>query len=886
MRNCLFLLRFFAAFGLCLIVFSQALAAEAKKPAPPAKPKQSPYAKLMTGARTIDGFIKMHQKGTKLLAEISPANLNKDMMVLIAIARGIGEMPLLGGMTWDHGDDWIWQFRKVGERIQIVRRNVRFRAAKGSPQEKAVQLSYTDSILYSLPILTKSPKGGYMVDLTPVFMGDLPQISKVLKGFKFARDRSSWSGLKGFKDNVEIEVAATYASGGTRSLDTVADTRGVTLHIHYSISRMKPTGYRPRLADDRLGHFLTVVKDYSKSGENDRFVRYVNRWDLRKADPSAKVSPPKTPIIFWIDKTVPYKFRAAIREGILEWNKTFEKVGFSNAIEVRQQPDNAQWDAEDINYNTFRWITASAGFARGPSRVNPTTGQIIDADIIFDADFVEFWSNYLGWSTTGKVGSASADPLDICGLPDVHTQAPFCVGHDCLAECEYTRGMAQQMAFGTMALAAAGKGKGKLGKEEIEKLLFQGVRSIATHEVGHTLGLRHNFKASTMLTMDELSDLEKTRKVGMASSVMDYLPANVAPQGKKQGDYFSLVCGPYDYWVIEYAYKPLPGGTKKEVAALKKIASRCTKPELQYATDEDTRGLSPDPLVNMFDLSKDPIEFAGRRLELIGQVLPELVDRMTEPGDSYERVRQAFAIILREHGRAMHFVARFIGGVHVYRDHKGDTNARPPFVPTDPKKQREALTFLEKNILGPEAFQIPPKLYDFLAPHHWSQWGKKTPKRPDVAVHDTVLSMQDKVLAQVMSPVTLSRVLDTEYKVPADQDAFTAAELLDRLTATVFKETENLKEGKFTNRKPAIDSLRRNLQQRYFRRLADLALGKTSAPADCQTLAAAELDQLEARLREVLGGKAQLDDYTRAHLSELAARIRKVLDARLDLERP
>ncbi|GAG47399.1 unnamed protein product, partial [marine sediment metagenome] len=199
----------------------------------------------------------------------------------------------------------------------------------------------------------------------------------------------------------------------------------------------------------------------------------------------------------------------------------------------------------------------------------------------------------------------------------------------------------------------------------------------------------------------------------------------VSPQGKKQGDYFNLVCGPYDYWVIEYAYKPLPGGTKKEVAALKKIASRCTKPELQYANDEDARGLAPDPLVNMFDLSKDPIEFAGRRLELIGQVLPGLVDRMTEPGDSYERVRQAFVIILREHGRAMHFVARFIGGVHVYRDHKGDTDARPPFVPTDPKKQREALTFLEKNVLGPEAFRIPPKLYDFLAPHHWSQWGKK-----------------------------------------------------------------------------------------------------------------------------------------------------------------
>ena len=161
-------------------------------------------------------------------------------------------------------------------------------------------------------------------------------------------------------------MAATYASGGSGSIDTVPDSRGVTLVIHYSISRLQETGYQPRLADDRVGHFLTVVKDFSKTGADDQFVRYVNRWDLRKIEPTAKVSPPVTPIIFWIEKTVPYKFRAAVREGILEWNKAFEKAGFSNAIEVRQQPDDATWDPEDINYNTFRWITAERGLRHGP----------------------------------------------------------------------------------------------------------------------------------------------------------------------------------------------------------------------------------------------------------------------------------------------------------------------------------------------------------------------------------------------------------------------------------------------------------------------------------------------------------------------------------------
>ena len=879
MRNNLFSLRFFAAVGLCLIVLSQALADEAKKPA---KPKQSPYAKLTSGARTIDGFIKLHQKETKLFGEISPANLNKDMMVSMAIARGIGKMPLVGGMTWGFHDNCVWQFRKVGNRIQLVRRNIRFRAAKGSPQEKSVHLSFTDSVLFSLPIITKSPKGSFVVDLTPIFMGDLPKISLVLKGFRFAPDRSSWAQIKGFENNIEIEVAATYASSGAKSFDTIPDSRGATLHIHYSISRLKPTGYKPRMADDRLGYFLTVIRDYSNSGDK-QFVRYINRWDLRKSEPSAKVSPPVKPIIFWIEKTVPFKYRAAVREGILEWNKAFEKAGFSNAIEVRQQPDNATWDPENINYNTFRWINANTGFAMGPSRVNPLTGQILDADILFDSEFIEKWTMSHDGLSPGEATDRFRSPLSIDGESREKRPFPNFSGSRHKEICNCAQSMGDQFALGMIALAPDGK---SISKEKVEQFLFDGVKSVVIHEVGHTLGLRHNFKSSIIFTMEELNDPEKTRNVGLSGSIMDYVPVNISPKGKKQGDYFSRTIGPYDYWAIEYGYKPLPGGTKKEVAALRKIASRGTEPELQYATDADAGAFSPDPLVNRHDLSNNPIEFARWRMELIQQALPGLVDRSTEKGESYQRARQAFSVLMREYNRAVGYVVRFIGGVYVHRDHKGAPNARPPFVVTEAKKQREALDFLDRHVLGPDAFQFPPKLFDYLAPSRWSHWGVKRVKRPDFPVHDTVLNLQDHVLMRVLSPITLSRLLDSELKVPVDQESFTAAELLDRLTAIVFKEAENLKEGKFTNRKPAIDSLRRNLQQRYFRRLADLALGKAKAPTDCRALAAAELDQLEVRLREVLGGKAELDDYTRAHLSELAARIRKVLDARLDLEQP
>jgi hypothetical protein len=832
----------------------------AEPPKEQPKPKFPPYADVLANAQTTEGLIKLHRKDTRLYAELSPADMNKDFMVAIAIARGIGQTPLIGGMTWEFDDSWLWQFRKVEDRVQIVRRNVRFRATKGSPQEKSVFLSYTDSILYSLPIVTTSPSGSVVIDLTPVFMSDLPQFSQVMRGFGFAADRSTWSQIKGFRDNVEIEVAATYASGGMSSIETVPDTRAATLYVHYSISRLPETGYQPRLADDRVGYFLTVTKDFSKSGANDRFVRHINRWDLRKAEPSAAVSPPLSPIVFWIEKTVPYKYRAAVREGILEWNKAFERAGFSNAIEVRQQPDDATWDPEDIRYNTFRWISVSASFAMGPSRTNPLTGQILDADVIFDADMIESWMKQLEIEKTDAAG--------LLGLS--------------LGRESDSQAIGQQFAFGTMALATTNPA----AKEQIEKLIVDGVRSIVTHEVGHTLGLRHNFKSSALLSMDEINDPEKNRTIGLTASVMDYTPVNISPKGKKQGDYFSRTIGPYDYWAIEYGYKPLPGGTEGEVAELAKIASRCTEPTLQFATDDDASPMEPDPLVNRFDLSKDNVEYARWRIELINQLLPGLVDRAVQPGEGYDEARKAFLVLLREHARVTGFVARYIGGVAVNRNHRGDPNAKPPFVITEPKKQREALEFLEQQVLGPEALQFSPKLYESLGPSHWKHWGMRGMGRSDFPAHDLVLAMQENVLGRVLSPAVLTRMLDSELKTPADQDAFTAAELLESLTASIFRETEKLETGKFTNRSPAISSLRRNLQQQYFEHLAELAMGNAGAPADCQTVAATELQGLRTRLTRALNGKAELDTYTRSHLKDLHSRAVKVLDARVILQRP
>ena len=846
------------------------------------KPKHPAFATVTKDHQEIHGLIPMYAKDGDLLAEFNSSLLNHDFIVVISIARGIGQGPLLGGMSWGaNGDDAIWQFRKVDDQIQIVRRNVRFTATKGSPEETAVGYAYTDSIMFSLPILTTSPAGGHLVNLNQVFMTDLPEISRVLPGFSFAANRSTWAETRGHPDNVELEVAATYSSGGSAEIDTVPDSRAAGINIHYSLSLLPSTGYKPRLADDRIGYFITAMKDYSHKVDEDRFLRYITRWDLQKADPGADLSPPKKPIVFWLEKTIPYKYRKPIREGILEWNKAFEKAGFVNAIEVRQQADNAEWDPEDINYNTFRWITSSAKFAMGPSRVNPLNGQILNASVIFDADFLQFWKTEYETFTPQGIAALTGGALDLKTFEEERAH-----GRNLFDACALCDGEARELAFGSAVLTA--RAGGKLSPAEEDKLVEQGLKMITMHEIGHTIGLRHNFKGSAMLSLEELNNPEKVRDIGMGSSVMDYYPVNIVPKDVKHGLYYTPTIGPYDVWAIQYGYTPLSAGDPDgEVPELNKIASRSGQPDLAYSTDEDTRGIDSDPLSNRFDLGNDTVAYARQRIAVVNEMWPKMVDQVTKEGDGYQRARQAFGVLLSSEGEAMFFAARYVGGVYVNRSHKGDLNAPDPYVIVDAKKQREALELLEQNLLNDKPFQFPPGLYNHLAASHWEHWGSDIPTRDDYPIHQVIAMWQDRILTQLLSSLTLQRLYDSELKVPADQDAFTTAELIHRLTTAVFAEVDKVPAtGEFTNRKPAISSLRRNLQRIYLKRVSQMALGDSDAPQDCQTVAYAELKALSERINKLLTSGVKLDDYTRDHLQETSARIAKVLDARMQLKTP
>jgi hypothetical protein len=883
-------------------------------------PRFPDFNTVMRGAKTHEGYFKLHHKEDKLYCELLPHQFNQPWLCSISVARGGG----LGGHMLNFQEEWVLSFRREGDRVFLIRRNVHYKANPGSPVAKAVETTYTDSILMALRIVTiNQMTQGVVINLNDIFMTNFAELPFGM----FDASRSVWHKIKTFPHNDELQVEATFTGGRFGRGGTTIDGRGNTVLIHYGMVQMPDGGYQPRVADDRVGYFLTAVKDFSKDSKDTSFVRYVRRWRLEPSEPidakepTKKLVAPKKKIVFWIEKSVPMEYRAYVREGILEWNKAFEKIGFRDAIEVRQQEDNepsSDFDPEDIRYNTFRWITLDAGFAMGPSRANPLTGELIDADIIFDASMVRYWKEeHKSFTASGealepaslirdaRMGIGLLDhplfqrqlaqegwndrPRSVNDLQELRMQAiqsGFC---QCCSHKKY------EIGLGAMALAA--RGLMKPGDKVPEELIGQAVKEVTMHEVGHTLGLRHNFKASTMLKNEQLHDTNITRKQGLVGSVMDYSPINIAPKGVKQGDYFTTTIGPYDYWAIEYAYKPISGNQEEELG---KIASKIAQPGHEYGTDEDLM-LNSDPDINVWDLGADPMKFGQERMLLAEELLKDLHNRVVDKGEGYQRARLALGLLLRQFGDAAQLTVQHIGGEYVHRDHKEDPNARDPLVPVAGAKQREGLKFLQEHILSDKAFQFSPQLLRKLGVERWSHWDSGI-SSPDYSIHDRISRIQRIVLDHVFDPTVLRRIQNNSLKAEKDEQPLQLAEVFRSMTDGIWTDLPNggaVKEDK----KPqaSTSAIRRNLQREHVKDLSRLVLGnkgddtvsfggfsfrasRGTPPADARSLARMHLRQIGKKIEATLGDNpGGVDETTRAHLEECHERITKVLNASMQV---
>jgi len=977
--------RIFArALGALLIALSVLAVTAQEPPAPPAKPAGAPADKEKEKEKDFpdfdtvvkkefekrEGFITLYYnaKTDQLLAGIPRDLLNKEFLLATSISAG--------GMRGFQTADWLLKFEQSDKTLLIVAPETRF-TAEGA-LEQVVNQTYPDAVVAQVPILTMSPDGQFIIDMK----GLLSSNSSLLSGgfiysYFMGSARPSVNVVKvnrakAFPDNNEIALEF-------RGFETSA--------MHFSLARLRSSkGFEPRAADQRVGYFMTSRVNFSRDERDDTVMdRYINRWNVAKADKALKLSPPAEPIIFYIEDSVPVKYRRYVAEGILMWNKAYEDVGITGAIQVRQQTDANEFkdlDPEDARYNFFRWITSGMAFAMGPSRVNPRTGEILDADIIFDESMLRSWlkghdllvgsindpkmsartRQYLARhpqehplfnELQTQLGMMAAEAGTIESLSAERMIAESMLAHQggsCSSRlCLIGNDLAGQMAFAQLIIQAdlasepaAGeteeKKKEESGeatsstlaeassstssttetaaatdekkeeekgaavnadneKKDIEKkdekkglldewpeeLVGQMVRMVVAHEVGHTLGLRHNFKASSWKTLEEIVNNED-QNVPTSASVMDYLPFNTKPDGSLPKQWTTPTIGPYDRWAIQYGYAT-PGANDQPADAkemLKKIASRSGEPGLAYLTDEDLA--APDPLQNLWDLGSDTLTYARQQLELTRNVEAKILDKLVRDGESYDKARRAYRTLLGYRARAAYVAAYYVGGHYITRDQKGSPDAKPPITVVEAEKQREALKLVVESIFARDAFKIDPKLQQYLAASRWADmgyynWGESL----TYPVQDDVMRIQKMILFFLMSPDTISNLYDSEFRVSPETDLLTVPELMQTLTAAIFDELDATAPGAaFTTRKPMVDSLRRNLQRRYLGELIKMAIRDEDSwyPAISRTLAARELRLLNEKLGNVIKrDQAMLDAYTIAHFEESQQRITKALDA-------
>jgi hypothetical protein len=845
------------------------------------------WSKLTKDAERQPGFFTLWKKRDNLYLEVTQDQLDQPFLYVVSVARGIGSNFVLGGLPLD---DRLLQFERHGDRIMLVQVNTQFTSPKETPIDKARILSIANSIVQSFKIESEQDSTkAVLIDLGALLLSDVTDLSEGLKGgfgnvaVRFDKERSLLGSLKTFPNNTEIEVTLTYSplDRSRLSLEAVPDNRYIPVGVHYSFTRLPATPMAVRWADNRVGYFLDATKDFGRDEKENFWLRNIHRWRLEKKDPSAALSEPVQPIVYYVDSTVPDKFRPWVKEGIEKWQKAFERAGFKNAILAKDPPkDDPDWDPEDVRYSTIRWITShepSFG-AIGPSRVDPRTGEIVDSDILFEASMFQNYANaYRRYAGPEAIAESALPEYALEGLPPGMKLDQLCMAGDALSSAGALQHIALLM-----------DGSLEPGSPVPDAFLKTAVEWAVMHEVGHALGLRHNFRSSTSTPYDQLQDAAFTGTHGLYSSVMEYPSPNVDYSHKQQGDWYTTTAGSYDTWAIRYGYTPSGAGSPDaDYAFARKIADESLQPGHEYSTDEDTYPAdAPDPRSNIYDLGSDPLRFAQDRTAYIAKTWRSegFEERVVGKSGDLTALRRAMDTLLQQYAIAAGMAVKFVGGSYMSRVERGQPGERDPVDPVPAAKQREAVDLLAQRVWAADAMAAPGKLLERMAPNRWSHWGMGAggtfAGRQDYAWNDRVLAVQTVLLNGATAPALMARLREQETRA---SDAYRLAEHFDKLTRAIWGEVGGANPA--TIRSLEGPHTRRELQRAFVDRMANLVADPPpGAPDDARALARLTLTRVDARCGRALASEKPLGDNTRAHLLETRARIKRALEAGRDTD--
>ena len=833
------------------------------------KPKKSglpEFETIIKDYEFIEGLFDLYWSKEKNRFYIALDSTQLDVIYLANLTRKSGD-----AMYYDSGS-MLWEFPFVFKRlvnsIQLVHINTDFRADNSSAIHRSIENNFSNSIV-SVGTVVSSPHqetNKFLIDANELFIRDLTYVSQHRKGtYQFDKKNSSIEDLQSYPENTEIQINAHFVSRKWTGAYTLPNSHSMMHTYHISLSSLQDSDFIPRVSDDRLGYFTTIYQDYTTTLRESPYVRYINKWNLQKKFPNQALSEPVEPIVYWLENTIPEEFRAAVREGVLAWNSAFEKIGFKNAIVVKQMPDNATWHPGDARYNTIRWIVQpGSGYAVGPSRANPFTGELYDADIRISADFTRaFYREFDEFVV--PVTAAEDSPITLWEAEEHNHNN---------SECQYANNLTNQMILSWHALISNENIRGS--KKELKEYVHNGLVDLVLHEVGHTLGLRHNFKASSIFSIEQLSNPDFTEQMGISGSVMDYHSVCLLDNGNTM---FQTKPGPYDDWVIEYGYSTCHA--MDESQCLENIASKSNQPFLAYGTDEDAFGLSSrgiDPLCNTWDMGNDPISYYNQQLDLVDKLWKNLLNDFEKKGERFQKIRSVFSQGIGEYYSAYKTAAKFIGGIHFSRNHIGDPNQKNPLIVADASKQREALEFINQRIFNKNAFNFDYELLNKLSPERNDDFSDYVWRmdRIDYPIHTVIKRIQSGALYSIFHPRRILRIQDNELRVP-DQNKFTVIELFSTVSNMIWEELDSLDN---------INSYRRELQKSHINLLRVIALdsyNQTSFPSDAKTAAKANLRNILQKIYSNLSNE-QLDYYTKIHLESSAEDIEDIFAAKLSID--
>lgn len=795
----------------------------------------APYADFIQGATVQNGLFPIVTKDDKVYLVISGTQLGKQFIETSVPSTGLGGFGPAPGEPYVAPARMI-EFDRIGAKVVMRWPNTNFTSDGNAQRAAGVAESFPNSVIAVEPIAAEDAATGSVVIPASAFLGDVAYFEAVFQseidnpeaGYRLDPSRTFFLRTAAFPTNDLLEVSQTWASIEPDLIDNAPDSRSLEVHMEYNLVAAPDDGYRPRIADDRVGYFTLAQLDFGTDKNPSRQTFFLSRWNFMPATPG-KPSVATHPLVFTLSKDVPDEYRAPIKAALLTWNAAFRKVGILGAIQVQDQPDDPNWDPQDMRHNMVRWFDSSSPQYGAEALIvnDPRTGEEINAGINIDSVIATgYGAAYTYWVAPTR------------GLPD---------------------DPAASKAFA-----------------------MQNLRALVLHESGHDMGLQHNFIGSMAYTAKDLQSKAFTDRYGVSSSVMEYAPINLWPKGTPQGDYAQLVLGPYDYHAIQYGYEYIPGaGTPTaELPALRRIASQWANPELSFASDEDVAfgsGHAIDPRVQQFDLTNDPLGWCAVQMKFDHADMDAVAARFPRYEQPNQDARTAFGVPFRQYARCADMTAHVIGGEYLSRGRRGDPGEKPGVQAVPRSDEARAWSLLDEYLFSDAAWRYNPSVLTQLTYTeqstigNFANWAYNPGERHDVDVAGLAATAQDIALSELFAPLTLSRIDQLQMKYQAGK-TMSITDLFDWAQGTIY--------GDIANGRAARDGVvMRDLQARYAKRLGAMWTSpQQGTPDDARALARLELEVLRSDCHGALG-KPGLDELTRAHLEELDAIASQALDA-------